>query len=72
MKKLTVPSPMARMSPGPMAAAKVGDSDSVAVISDALSNIEPKPEAWLSKDFFKVENPRHRAVVFSGDDHPGR
>src|SRR4051812_35017244 len=34
------------------------DVQSVAVVSDALSNIEPKPEEWLNKDFFKVENLR--------------
>ena len=41
-----------------------GNSDTVAVISDALSNIEPKPEQWLNKDFFKVEKVRSVAVVF--------
>ena len=44
---------------------KVGsDSDTVAVISDALANIEPKPEQWLNKDFFKVEKVRSVAVNF--------
>ena len=38
---------------------KVGaNSATVAVISDALSNIEPKPEQWLNKDFIKVEKVR--------------
>ncbi len=32
------------------------DVQSVAVVSDSLSNIEPKPEEWLNKDFLKVEN----------------
>jgi len=32
------------------------DIKSLAVVNDALSNIEPKPEEWLNKDFFKVEN----------------
>jgi len=41
-----------------------GSSDAVAVISDALSNIEPKPEQWLNKDFFKVEKVRSVAVIF--------
>jgi hypothetical protein len=27
----------------------------VALISDALSDVEPKPDRWLNKDFFKVE-----------------
>src|SRR5206468_11162968 len=32
------------------------DVKTVSVVSDAMSNIEPKPEEWLNKDFFKVEN----------------
>jgi Domain of unknown function (DUF4340) len=43
---------------------KVGNSDNVAVISDALANIEPKPEQWLNKDFLKVEKVRSVAVAF--------
>ena len=42
---------------------KVGTaSDSVALISDALTSIEPKPEQWLNKDFFKVEKVRSVTV----------
>jgi uncharacterized protein DUF4340 len=42
---------------------KVGSaSDTVALISDALASIEPKPEQWLNKDFFKVEKVRAIAV----------
>ncbi len=33
------------------------------VISDVLSSIEPKPEAWLNKDFFKVEKIRSVSVT---------
>ena len=36
----------------------------VAVVSDPLSNIEPKPESWLNKDFFKVEKIRSIAVTY--------
>jgi Domain of unknown function (DUF4340) len=43
---------------------KVGDSDTVILISDALANIDPKPEQWLNKDFFKIEKPRSIAVTF--------
>src|SRR5690348_9712558 len=32
---------------------KVGSSDAVALISEALANIEPKPDQWLNKDFIK-------------------
>src|SRR5438105_1329154 len=31
------------------------NAQSVAVVSDPLSNVEAKPEEWLNKDFFKVE-----------------
>lgn len=41
---------------------KVGGSDTVALISDALTSMEPKPEQWLNKDFFKVEKVRSIAV----------
>jgi len=40
------------------------DSQDVALISDALANIEPKPEQWLNKDFFKVEKVRSISVAF--------
>lgn len=44
---------------------QVGDkSDSVAVISDALTDIEPDAGRWLSKDFFKVEKIKSIAVTF--------
>src|SRR6266481_3592797 len=43
---------------------KVGsDSENVSVISDALANIEPKPDQWLNKDFFKVD--KARSIVVS-------
>jgi Domain of unknown function (DUF4340) len=43
---------------------KVGNDNNVAVISDALANIEPKPDQWLNKDFFKVDKIRSIAVAF--------
>jgi hypothetical protein len=39
-------------------------SKTVALISDPLANVEPKPEQWLNKDFFKVEKPRSISVLF--------
>jgi hypothetical protein len=36
--------------------------ESVALISDPLANLEPRPEQWLNKDFFKIEKPRSIAV----------
>ena len=41
-----------------------GDSAKVSLISDALANIEPRPDQWLNKDFFKVEKLRSIAVSF--------
>ncbi len=41
-----------------------GASDSVALISDPLANLEPKAGPWLNKDFFKVEKARSIAVTF--------
>lgn len=41
-----------------------GTSGSVSVISDPLANLEPKPDQWLSKDFFKVEKPKSVALTY--------
>jgi hypothetical protein len=68
MQKSKTPSPMGDMGEGGWPDGryvKVGSgSDTVALISDALSNIEPKPEPWLNKDFIKVEKVRSIAVNF--------
>ena len=40
------------------------DAGEVALISDALANIEPKPEEWLNKDFPKIEKVRSIAATF--------
>lgn len=46
----------------------VGDTtDKVALISDPLANVEPKPENWLNKDFFKIEKARSIAVTFQNE-----
>ncbi|HVV72803.1 MAG TPA: DUF4340 domain-containing protein [Verrucomicrobiae bacterium] len=68
MQKSNQPSPMGDMGdPGGWPDGryvKVGsNSDTVALISDALANIEPKPEQWLNKDFFRVEKVRSIAVT---------
>ena len=34
----------------------------LAVVSDPLDNVQPKPEAWLNKDFVHIEKPRTIAV----------
>src|SRR5581483_6001575 len=31
---------------------------------DPLESVQPKPESWLNKDFFKVERPKAIAVTF--------
>src|SRR6266481_3041566 len=41
-----------------------GDSKDVILISDALANVDTKPDQWLNKDFFKVEKIRSVAVTF--------
>lgn len=38
------------------------DSKMVDVISDPLENMEPKPDQWLNKDFFRIEKPKEIAV----------
>lgn len=40
------------------------DAKDVILISDALANVDPKPDQWLNKDFFKVEKIRSVAVNF--------
>lgn len=35
----------------------------VAIVSDPLNNLEPKPASWLNRDFFKVEKVKSIAVV---------
>lgn len=40
------------------------NSHTVALISEAFENIEPKADQWLNKDFFKVEKVRSVAVAF--------
>ncbi len=43
---------------------KVSGSESVALISDPLENIEPRPESWLNKDFVRIEKARTVTVAF--------
>jgi hypothetical protein len=39
------------------------DPKTVAVVSEAFSNIEAKPEDWIDKEFFKIENHKSIAVT---------
>lgn len=40
------------------------DTQNVALVADTLSQIDPKPEHWLDKDFFKVNKTRSVSVEF--------
>lgn len=40
------------------------DDDTVALVSDPLSNLKPQPANWLDKDFFKVEKPKSISVTY--------
>lgn len=39
------------------------DSKKVWLVSEPFSNVEPKPEHWINKDFFKVEKVKSVAVT---------
>jgi hypothetical protein len=43
---------------------KADDSDTVAVISEPLENTEPTPEAWLNKDFIRIQKAKSIEVDF--------
>lgn len=71
MQKSNRPSPMGEMDDDESGGwprgryVKVGaDSKDVILISDALANVDTKPDPWLNKDFFKVEKMRSVAVNF--------
>jgi hypothetical protein len=40
-----------------------GKTESIALVSDALTQVEPRPEDWLNKDFIKVEKIKAVSVV---------
>jgi len=40
------------------------ETGTLAVISDPLETVQPKPESWLNKDFFSIEKPATIAVQF--------
>ena len=72
MRKSNRPSPMGDMEDDESGGGypdgryvKAGsDSKDVILISDALANVDTKPDPWLNKDFFKVEKIRSVAVNF--------
>ena len=67
MQKSNRPSPYGDMSEGYPDGryVKVGaTSDKVDLVGDGLTQLEPRPEQWLNKDFFKVE--KLRSISLSG------
>ena len=40
------------------------DPKTALLVSDPLSEVEPRPEAWLNKEFFKVDRPRVVSVSY--------
>lgn len=38
--------------------------ESASLVSETFSNLEPKPEQWLNKDFFKVEKVKSISVTY--------
>lgn len=43
---------------------KTPEANTVALVSDPLSNLEPRPADWLDRSFFRIEKPRAIAVDF--------
>lgn len=42
-----------------------GKADAVSLVSESFSNVEPKPEQWLNKDFFKIEKVKSISVTYA-------
>jgi hypothetical protein len=66
-EKAARPSPMGDMGEQSMPNGrfvKLASSDSVALVAEPLANIEPKPEQWLDKAFFRVEKPKAVSVAY--------
>jgi hypothetical protein len=40
------------------------DKSHALLVSDPMNSIEPKPESWLNKDFFKIEKPKVISVTY--------
>lgn len=41
-----------------------GQTSGASLVSETFSNLEPKPESWLNRDFFKVEKVLSAAVTY--------
>src|SRR5579863_6230903 len=42
-----------------------GDTHNALLVADALTEVEAQPQAWLNKDFFKIERPRAISVSYT-------
>jgi Domain of unknown function (DUF4340) len=40
------------------------DTQDVLLVADPFSEVEPKPDQWLNKDFFKVERPKTISLAY--------
>jgi hypothetical protein len=69
IKKPTTPAPAEGEDSSPDGRyVQVGtNSSSVALISDALDNMDTQPEPWLNKDFIHVEKPKSIEVDFPAE-----
>jgi hypothetical protein len=46
----------------------LGGEQKVSLVSDALEDVNVKPEGWLKRDFFKIENPK--TITLAGVAEP--
>lgn len=46
-----------------------GDLGSVCLVKEVFSNVEPKPESWLDREFFKVEKVKSVSFVSTNAAH---
>lgn len=40
------------------------EANGASLVAETLSNLEPRPESWLNRDFFKVEKPKSITVTY--------
>jgi hypothetical protein len=43
---------------------KGAEANGASLVSETFSNLEPRPESWLNRDFVKVEKPKSVAVTY--------
>jgi len=70
MEKSSRPSPMGEMGDQSWPNGrfvKLASSDAVSVIAEPLANVEPKPDQWLDKTFFRAEKPKTISVAYPAE-----